>query len=159
MTNDNRRRVVIAGSFVIAFILASITGPAWLEPLRPDWVALVLIYWCLAMPDRIGLGTAWVVGLLLDVVYGSLLGQHALAKTLVAFLVLKLHLRIRIFPAWQQALVVGLILVINHIIIIWVRGMSGQADAPGKLWFTIIVGMAIWPALFNLLRKTRRRYT
>ena len=159
MTNDNRRRMVIAGSFVVAFILASITGPAWLEPLRPDWVALVLIYWCLAMPDRIGLGTAWLVGLLLDVVYGSLLGQHALAKTLVAFLVLKLHLRIRIFPAWQQALVVGLILVINHIIIIWVRGMSGQADAPGALWFTIIVGMAIWPALFNLLRKTRRRYT
>jgi rod shape-determining protein MreD len=159
MTNDNRRRVVIAGSFVVAFILASITGPAWLEPLRPDWVALVLIYWCLAMPDRIGLGTAWLVGLFLDVVYGSLLGQHALAKTLVAFLVLKLHLRIRIFPAWQQALVVGLILVINHIIIIWVRGMSGQADAPGALWFTIIVGMAIWPALFNLLRKTRRRYT
>ena len=159
MTNDNRRRMVIAGSFVVAFILASITGPAWLEPLRPDWVALVLIYWCLAMPDRIGLGTAWLVGLLLDVVYGSLLGQHALAKTLVAFLVLKLHLRIRIFPAWQQALVVGLILVINHIIIIWVRGMSGQADAPGTLWFTIIVGMAIWPALFSLLRKTRRRYT
>jgi rod shape-determining protein MreD len=159
MTNDNRRRVVIAGSFVVDFILASITGPAWLEPLRPDWVALVLIYWCLAMPDRIGLGTAWLVGLFLDVVYGSLLGQHALAKTLVAFLVLKLHLRIRIFPAWQQALVVGLILVINHIIIIWVRGMSGQADAPGALWFTIIVGMAIWPALFNLLRKTRRRYT
>jgi rod shape-determining protein MreD len=129
MTNDNRRRVVIALSFVVAFILASITGPAWL------------------------------VGLLLDVVYGSLLGQHALAKTLVAFLVLKLHLRIRIFPAWQQALVVGLILAINHIIIIWVRSMSGQADAPGTLWFTIIVGTAIWPPLYNLLRKTRRRYT
>lgn len=159
MTNDNRRRVVIAGSFVVAFILASITGPAWLEPLRPDWVALVLIYWCLAMPDRIGLGTAWLVGLLLDVVYGSLLGQHALAKTLVAFLVLKLHLRIRIFPEWQQALVIGLILVINHIIIIWVRGISGQADAPGTLWFTIIVGIAVWPLVFNLLRKTRRRYT
>ena len=159
MTTDNRRRVVIAISFVVAFILASITGPAWLEPLRPDWVALVLIYWCLAMPDRIGLGTAWLVGLLLDVVYGSLLGQHALAKTLVAFLVLKLHLRIRIFPAWQQALVVGLILAINHIIIIWVRNMSGQSDAPVTLWFTIIVGTAIWPPLYNLLRKTRRRYT
>ncbi|MDH5632568.1 MAG: rod shape-determining protein MreD [Gammaproteobacteria bacterium] len=158
MTLDNKRRLGIAGSFVIAFILASISGPDWLDPLRPDWVALVLIYWCLVLPERIGIGTGWFAGLLLDVVYGSMLGQHALAKTLLAFLVLKLHLRVRIYPPWQQALVVGLLLTINHIIIIWVRTIGGQADAPGKLWFTIIVGAALWPVLSTVLRNLRRRF-
>lgn len=159
MTLDNRRRLVIGSSFIVAYLLASIPGPAWLEPLRPDWVALVLLYWCLALPERVGIGIGWFSGLLLDVIYGSVLGQHALAKTLLAFLALKLHLRIRIFPVWQQALVVGLMLAMNHLIVIWVRGLADQPAAPGRLWFTIVVGVAVWPIIFTILRKFRRSYS
>lgn len=159
MTLDNNRRLVIGGSFIIAFIFVGIPGPEWLEPLRTDWVALVLLYWCLTLPERIGVGTGWLIGLFLDVLYGSTLGQHALAKTLIAFIALKLHLRVRIFPVWQQALVVGLLLAINHLIIIWVRGLSDMPAAPLSLWFTIIVGIGMWPILYTVLRKFRRSYS
>ncbi|MFU1924423.1 rod shape-determining protein MreD, partial [Klebsiella pneumoniae] len=72
---------------------------------RPLWLAMLLTYWVLLLPERVGMVTAWLLGLAQDVLYGNLLGQNALILGLITFLVLSLHQRLRMFPAWQQCLV------------------------------------------------------
>ena len=76
---------VIAASFVVALMLTALKLPEWALIWRPAWVALVLIYWCMAVPHRIGVAIAFLLGVFLDVMSGALLGQHALALTVVAF--------------------------------------------------------------------------
>lgn len=156
MSLNNRARLIIGLTFVAAFILVSLPGPGWLDQFRPDWVALVLVYWCLATPERIGVGTGWLVGLLLDVLFGSLLGQQAFAKTVIAFLTVKLHLRIRAYPRWQQAATILLLLFINQFLVYWLRDLIDTAPIQVEFWSTAIVGMVLWPWIFILMRKVRR---
>jgi|APFre7841882590_1041340.scaffolds.fasta_scaffold02675_2 rod shape-determining protein MreD len=149
---------VILLSFIIALLLASIPLPTWVDRFRPDWLSLVLIYWCMALPGRVGIATGWFWGLLLDAAKGTLLGQHALALAVVAFLTLKAHRRIRVFPLWQQALSVLLILLINQVLVIWINGIIGYP--PHNWWFLApaVGGMLLWPWVFIILRDLRRRF-
>jgi rod shape-determining protein MreD len=153
-----RGGVSVYTSFLIAILLAVMPLPAWAEPFRPDWVGLVLIYWCMAAPERVSVGTGWVVGLILDVLYGSLFGLHALGKALIAFLTIKLHLKLRMFPRWQQAVAVMALLLLNQLLVLWIRGMVGKAPASISYWTPSVVGMVIWPWLFVILRDVRRRF-
>ncbi|HDN69117.1 MAG TPA: rod shape-determining protein MreD, partial [Gammaproteobacteria bacterium] len=75
---------VIIFTFIIALLLTVIPLPDSMRYLRPDWVGLVLIYWCMALPDRIGVTTGWFAGLMVDMLTGTLLGQHALSLTIIA---------------------------------------------------------------------------
>lgn len=97
-----RGRATILATFLVAIVLNILPGPTWAEPFLPDWVALTLIYWCMAAPQRVSVGTGWLLGLTLDVLYGSLLGQHALAKSAIAFVTVRLHPQLRMFPAGSR---------------------------------------------------------
>ena len=154
---DKRRRVTLIGTFSVALILTIMPFPVWAEPFRPDWVGLVLIYWCLAIPDRVSVGTGWLLGFLQDVLYGSLLGSNAIGKTLVAFLAVRLHLQLRMFPRWQQAVSVFGLLITNQLLVLWIRGVIGQAPETFSYWTPSIVGALLWPWLFIILRDMRRR--
>jgi rod shape-determining protein MreD len=153
-----RARISVYASFMIALVLALMPVPLWAEPFRPDWVGLVLIYWCMTAPERVNVGAGWVVGLVLDVLYGSILGLHALGKSLLAFLTIKLHLKLRMFPRWQQAATVFVLLLLNQLLVLWIRGMIGKAPASISYWTPSIVGMVIWPWLFVILRDVHRRF-
>ena len=154
---DAHRRLTLFGTFAAAVILAIMPFPAWAEPFRPDWVGLVLIYWCLAMPERVSVGTGWLLGFLQDVLYGSLLGSNALGKTLVAFLTVRLHLQLRMFPRWQQAVSIFGLLIANQLLALWIRGAIGQAPETFIYWTPSVVGALLWPWLFVILRDLRRR--
>ena len=131
--------MVILITFIIALLLTIIPLPDWLRYVRPDWVGLVLIYWCLALPDRVGVGTGWMTGLLVDLLTGTLLGQHALSLTVVAWLTLKFHQRMRLFP-------------------VWISRIIGRPAAPWYVWIPAITGMLIWPLVFSMLRGLRRGF-
>ena len=154
----NRSRMIIAATFAVALVLSVVPVPNWAEQFRPDWVGLVLIYWCMATPQRVGIGTGWLVGLLQDVLYGALFGQYALSKAIIAFLAVKLHLRIRVYPPWQQAIGVLVMLAIGQLFIIWVRAVIGKPAAGFSFWTPSIVSMVIWPWVFVILRDIRRRW-
>ena len=145
-------------SLLVALTLTLLPLPEWAAPYRPDWVALVLIYWCLALPDRVGVGIGWMLGLLLDVLSGTLLGQHALGMTVIAYLAVKLHQRVRLFPTWQQALTVMLLLLLNQLLVLWVNGIIGRPAHSGLYWAPSLTGMLLWPWLFAVLRGMRRRF-
>lgn len=151
-------RWVIVISFLVAFLLAGIPLPNELQQFRPDWVTMVLIYWCMALPHRIGIGIGWSVGLLLDIGRGALLGQHALALAVVAYLTQQIYRRIRVAPLWQQAFSVLAFLLVEQILIFWISGVIGYP--PRDWWYLApaIGGMALWPLLFVILRDARRYF-
>jgi rod shape-determining protein MreD len=151
-----RARLIVAATFLMALVLSILPWPVWTEQFRPDWVALVLIYWCMAAPDRVGVGTGWIAGLMLDILYGSLLGEHALAKSLLAFLAVRFHLQLRMFPRWQQAVVVLLLVSANNLLVLWIKNLAGQAPSAWHYIAPGIVSMLIWPWLFVILRDIRR---
>jgi rod shape-determining protein MreD len=149
---------VILMSFIMAVMLTLVPLPDWAAHLRPAWVAMVLIYWCMALPVRVGVGTGWLAGLFLDVVNGALLGQYALALALIAWVTHSLHQRLRLYPVWQQSLVVLLLLLLQQLLVIWVRGFIGQSPDTLLHWLPAFTSMLLWPWLFVILRDVRRRY-
>lgn len=149
---------VIAGSFLLAFVAASMPLPGGLDRFRPDWVAMVLIYWCMALPYRFGIGMGWLVGLLVDVGRGALLGQHALAFAALAYLTLQTHRRIRVFSPWRQTLSVLAFLLIEQFLVFWISGVIGYPPRDGWYLAPAVGGMMGWPLLFVILRDTRRYF-
>jgi len=149
----------ILASFLLAMMLTSLPLPESVIIYRPDWLALVLIYWCMAIPGRIGIFTGWILGLTLDVMYGSLLGQNAMALSIIAYLVNVLHLRVRMFPLWQQSVLVFLLIIVHLAINAWVRGVSGQFNITWTYWMPALTSALIWPFLFIVLRDLRRQIT
>lgn len=148
--------LIIALSFVIAFVLNLIPLPVWVVSYRPDWVILVFIYWCLAIPDRFGTGMGWVIGLLVDVTNASLLGLHALGMATLGYITSRLHLRIRMFPWWQQSLSILVLLIIYKSLVGWMRSLLGELHFDWMYWMSSLIGVLIWPWLFVILRDLRR---
>ena len=149
---------IVVATLVLAMLLTLLPMPLLVQEFRPPWVALTLIYWCLALPERVGVGWGWVSGLLLDVLSGALLGQHALGLAVVAFLVLELHQRIRIFPLLQQALSVLVLLLVERLLSLWVLGGTGQPAQRLWYWIPALVGAGLWPWVYIVLRDVRRRF-
>lgn len=158
MATDHQGSGVIWVTLVLAMLLALLPMPVSAQDFRPPWLALVLIYWCLALPQRVGIGWAWVCGLLVDVLSGALLGHHALGLSVMAYLVLQLHQRIRIFPFVQQSFSVLVLLLVERLLSLWVLGTTGQPTPGVWYWMPALVGAALWPWLYIVLRDVRRRF-
>jgi len=148
----------IALSFLLALALSIVPLPGTVEMLRPEWVTLVLIYWCMALPSRIGIGIGWLLGLMLDVLRDTLIGQYALALALVAFLTLHLHQRIRVFPLWQQALSIFVLIMLQNLIVLWIKGLTGYSPDFWSILPSAFTSTLIWPLLYLVLRQVRRAY-
>ena len=145
------------GGFLAALALEVLPLPTWAEPARPGWTIAVLIWWCLYAPQRVNVGSAFALGIVLDVLKGTLLGQHALALTLVAALAARFHLQLRVFPTWQQTSLVGLLALLAGVLLWWTDGISGQ---PGNLLLRIpsaLTTALLWPWLAELMRSMSRR--
>jgi rod shape-determining protein MreD len=142
-------------SLLVALSLEVAPLPADLAAWRPPWLALVAIYWALAYPRRYGLALAWIAGLVLDVLKGGVLGQHALAMTVAVWITLHFHLRLRVFPPWQQAMAVTAMVLAHQFLVFWVDGVAGDA-ALGWQRLTPVVAAAIaWPLLAAILDRLR----
>lgn len=146
----------IVTTSVLALILTIVPLPGIVDPARPDWLLLLVIYWCLTAPSMAGLAYAWFCGLLIDGLVGQLLGQHALAFGLVGLITHRLQLRMRIFPVWQQAFTVLLLLTVYHFLIFWIDGIVGQAASSWLRWLPVLVGTALWPVLVAIMDTLNR---
>lgn len=142
----------------LAALVASVVPlPAAVGFLRPDFVALLLLWLVLLAPRNTGLLYAWGMGLLLDAFRGVLLGQHALALVLVAWIALRLRLRVRAFPPLQQTAVVFALLWLDEFVVFWVDGVAGHPVTDWMRWLSVPVGAACWPLLARLLVRTTNR--
>ncbi len=158
VTAPAQRSWVIWLTFLLALMLSTLPMPESLEWGRPQWVALTLIYWVVALPHRIGPWSAWVLGLLLDILLGSLLGIHALTLAIVAYLAQRLHQRIRMFPLWQQAFLVLVLIGIHQMLLHWAQLLSGARSDSLLFLLPSVVSCLLWPWLFVVLRGVRRAF-
>lgn len=132
-------------SMVFALMLAIVPLPQAVTGMRPDWVLLALVFWCMATPSRFGLAWAFALGLLLDTLSGALLGQHALALLLVIYLTLKFRLRLRVFPLAQLMIAVLVLLVIYQFTLFWIDGVAARSVPLRERWLPVITGTLAWP--------------
>ncbi len=155
MSRGQARSWPVILTFLIALSLDVTPLPGDLSAWRPPWLALVAIYWALAYPRRYGLAFAWVAGLVLDVLKGGVLGQHALAMTVTVWLVLRFHLRLRVFPPWQQTAAVFGLAAIHQFLVFWVDGMAGGAELGWDRVTPVAVALFAWPMVAFVLDRLR----
>ena len=149
----------IALTLLSALVLNLLALPELFNQVKPDLIALTLIYWVVYHPRRVGFLPAWFLGLTMDVADGSLFGQHALAYAVLMYLAILLHRRILMFGMRQQIVHVAAILLLSQLIMLGVRMLAGS-DFPGPLYFIpSFVGAALWPLLFNVIRIPLRPRT
>jgi rod shape-determining protein MreD len=149
---------VILLTFLAAYVLAVLPLPQWLQWGRPQWVTLVLIYWALALPHRVGMFTALGLGIGLDVLEGAVMGQNAFALAVVALLCLTLYQRLRVFSLWQQAGVVFVLVGIDQLICQWVQNLEGVGARSSLFLLPALASGLLWPFVLQLLRGLRRYY-
>ncbi len=143
-------------TLLMALLLNLLPWSGWGWWVRPDFAALVLLYWCIEQPRKIGFSVAWLLGLLMDVADGSLFGQHALAYTILTFAGIVLHRRVQRFSVTPQALHVLPLLLLNDTILLLVRLATGS-DFPGYWYFfSSVIGALLWPAVSFLLKLPQR---
>ncbi len=142
-------------TFVAAIALEIMPLPGLLQPVRPPLPEMVLIYWVMMWPDRFSVGTAFTIGLCLDVLHGQLLGQNALALSVVAYLTLRFHLQIRIFPLWQLTMTVFVLLTIGAFMQVLIEGIAGLSMIGLARWTRVITGTLIWPLLMGVMDRLR----
>jgi len=137
--------------------LMTLPLPAVLTPLRPAWATMAMIYWIMMWPARFGIGSAWLLGLVLDVLQGSLLGQHALALAVVGYLTQRFHLQIRIFPLWQLTATVFALLAVEAFMLFWIDGIAGNPPMGLARWSQVVTGAILWPFVLALMDRVRER--
>jgi rod shape-determining protein MreD len=158
MMRDNRiRRMPMVLSALVALALAVLPLPSILEWLRPDFLVLVVFYWCIESPRAGGLGLAFLSGLALDVIQGVVLGQHALALTLMGAWATHVRLRIRVFSVLSQCLTIFALLAGYQFVLFWVDGATGNPVTTYGRWLAPFIGALLWPVLVSALSSVRER--
>ncbi|MCF6318504.1 MAG: rod shape-determining protein MreD, partial [Proteobacteria bacterium] len=136
---------LIHASIVVCLILMLIPWQGWFKTFQPYWLALVIIYWSIEAPKQCGLFAAFFYSILLDVLYGSLLGKHGFSMVAMVFLISKIHKRLKMTSFWQLALMVGALLlndVFIRAVIDWVS--LGKQSFTFNLW-PVLTSILLWP--------------
>lgn len=142
--------------FMVAFVLEIIPWAEGFQAMRPTWVVLVLTYWALALPNKVSVGTAFLAGVVWDLVLGSILGIHALVLSLAIYFVAKYHLILRNLSLWLQSLLVMLFIALIRFGIFFIELLlHGAQFNPQELLGAVISGI-LWPWIFLLMRQIRR---
>ncbi|MBN8886966.1 MAG: rod shape-determining protein MreD [Rudaea sp.] len=145
------------GGIVASFVLQLMPLPAVLLPFKPYWLALVLIYWMIELPEKVPLGLCFALGIVADLVGGEVLGEQAMRLCILCFIVLRFRSRLRFFPMWQQTLAVFALLLNDRIVYLMVHAIAGDPPPDLDFWFAPVAGMLAWPWLFLLLDDLRAR--
>lgn len=137
--------LLIVFSLALAIVLVMLPLPGWAAPYRPAFYVTTVLFWVLMQPSRFGVGMAWCCGILIDVLYGTLLGQHGLALAIAAYVVIKLRDLLWTFPYWQQSLLMLPIFITYEFILFWIDGIVGYDVSPLRRWLPVVTSAVIWP--------------
>lgn len=150
-------RVRIALTALVALILTVLPLPKWLDLLRPAFLVLTVLYWSINTPRAAGIGLGFLCGLLLDVFQGPVLGEHALALSIVAYIAVREHQRIRSKPAFQQSLLVFVALVFYEFVVFAIDGWTGHPVTSPLRWLYCLTGAVVWPMAAAILSYSEGR--
>jgi len=146
-------------TLLFALMLEALPLPGNLIWFRPEWVLLVILYWVIALPFRIGVGVAWVLGIMVDLLQGGVLGHHSLSYIIITFICAVFHQRLRMYHTWQQGFFVGILVGLSQLMDFLIDYYSGNAKPTFMIFIPALVTGALWPWSFIVLRSIRRMYS
>ena len=149
MTVDSRSRLLLGA--LVALVLTVLPLPSWLDVLRPAFLVLTVLYWSVNAPRTGGIAFGFFAGLMLDVFQGPVLGEHALALSLITYIAVREHPRIRSKPPIQQALIVFAALIVYEIVLFTIDGWTGHPVTSPLRWVHTVTGALIWPPAVAIL--------
>ncbi len=150
--------LIIGISLLLGMMLTVLPLPNWAIWARPSWILLIVIFWAMVAPHRFGIGLAWCVGLFMDFLTGTLLGQQALLTCFTAYFIIKLQRRFMNMPIFQQMCLVLLLVGVNLVINRWVVLFVEHSPVYWKFWLTAFSSALIWPWLSGLLNIYQNRF-
>lgn len=148
--------LVLCLIFIIAFVLEIMPWAEGFQGMRPTWVVLVLSYWALALPNKVSVGSAFVAGIVWDLILGSILGVHALVLSVAIYFVAKYHLILRNLSLWLQSLLMMLFIILIRFAIFFVELVLHSAEFNSQELLGAVLSGVLWPWVFLLMRQIRR---
>ncbi len=152
MKGDRKLKIT---TIIVALLLMILPLPEWAVAYRPNWILLVIVFWIVYAADSMGITVAWVVGICLDLLSGSTLGQHPVALMVCAFIIIQVQQSFKIYPMGKQCFLIALLVLIYLAITRWLFG-----DTPiindWSFWCSSLTTAFLWPWAFVLLRELRR---
>ena len=153
-----KNSIMVTISIIAAMVLTILPLPQSAIWLRPEWVLLVVIYWTVNYPGQFGVVAAWFIGLLLDILTGTVLGEHALAVTVISYIVNKFSIWLRLLVMHQQMIVICLLVALYQVLIFWVQGLLNEAPTSLFYWSASLISAIVWPWLYLLLKDCEQRF-
>lgn len=160
MSTHRSGLALLLGAVAVAYALMLLPWPGASSWLKPYWPALVLLYFAIETPERIGPVSAFVIGLIGDLLYGTLLGEQALRLSAAVFIAQRFRARLRFFPIAQQSLAIGAILLNDRVLAFLIRVFGSDGTPPPPFWLAPLSGALLWPWCFlalDLLAHRERR--
>jgi rod shape-determining protein MreD len=154
MIKQSQGGLTIIATIIVSIILTLIPLPDEVRVARPEWVLLVLIYWNMALSQRIGVGYAWLIGLIMDLIMGGALGVFAFCYALIIYVVTAIHLQLRQYPVWQQGLSIFSLILLMHLLLVVVTPRTMD----WTFALSALTSTLIWPVIYALLRNVRRTF-
>jgi rod shape-determining protein MreD len=149
--------LVYAVTLIAAVLLQLVQLPEFLSIARPLWLPLLLSYWALTEPRLSTLFGGFVLGIVADVLFGTVLGQHALALVMVAYMVQKLRPLFFMFPLWQATLGLIPVWLLYSFVMFWADGSTAHRADPLLRWLPLVSTTLFWPLVYTLLELLMRR--
>ena len=151
------RHYAVIVTILISLVLQIMPLPIQADLYRPDWVLIVLAYWTMALPHRVNVGVAFLTGLAMDILLGTALGIHSFALSAAVYVLAANYQRLRNYSVWQQAIIIGLLSSMYHLILFWLQHLLTDIPFQFAYLWPVVSSMVLWPWMFWLLRKARRQ--
>lgn len=145
-------------SAMVALALMIVPLPQWLFFFWPDWIVLIVVYWALYTPDRMGPLIGFIIGIFLEVLFVRQFGVESLGLATLALIVNNSNKQLFILSIWQQTIVVGLFVALFKLITGWLYGLVSDFTITLEYWYSIIGAMLVWPFMIILLNELRHKY-
>lgn len=155
--HEASRRLPVIVTLVVGLMLSIMPLPDSIAAFRPDWLALLLVFWAMQLPRTWSVGSAWIIGIVLDVSSGTLLGQHALALCVIVYITVRFHLLMRVFPLSQLTATVFALLALYQFLLFWINGVASVTAPSSTYWAPVIAGTLLWPFMYMFLSGVRYR--
>jgi len=150
-----KRIIMMLITFILAICLSILPLPNWANWLRPAWVTLVLCYWILTYPEYINVGIAWFLGLLLDALYGTVLGEHALALIITAYFMVRMQRLLKHYPVWQQGIFIVFCGFIYNFVLYVIQYAMGHGMNNWHFWISPLLSFILWPFLYEVFKRVQ----
>ena len=153
MSRNIRNLLFIWSVILLSMVLTIIPLPDGINSFRLPWLMMAVIYFSIFNVSLIGIISAWLSGLILDLLTGGLMGENAMILAVLSYLSYRFRFQIRVYPIWQIMAVVLILLSFGELLSIWIQGVSGNMNFTITAWINITIAVILWPIFMGIIQK------